>query len=251
MAQQIHVLIAGGGIGGLCLAQGLRLAGVSVAVYERDRSHDGWPQAFRIHIRPEAAEALRQSVPGPVWDDFVRCSGVPPTGLAFLDEQLRELARIGAHGSSLNAGEHRLGYPISRVTLRQVLLQGLEDVVHFGKTFLRYAQTRDGRVEGFFADGTSAVGDVLVGADGVHSKVREQLLPNASLVDVNEGRLDLLPALHSFEKSMLDYGFKAVKQSLRAAQYAASDNVLARSLFRMALRAVNALPPLKSRLLAA
>ena len=31
-----HVVIIGGGIGGLCLAQGLKRAGVSVAVYERD-----------------------------------------------------------------------------------------------------------------------------------------------------------------------------------------------------------------------
>ncbi len=33
-----HVVIIGGGIGGLCLAQGLKRAGVSVAVYERDRT---------------------------------------------------------------------------------------------------------------------------------------------------------------------------------------------------------------------
>lgn len=33
-----HVLIAGGGIGGLCLAQGLRKAGVSCAVYESTRA---------------------------------------------------------------------------------------------------------------------------------------------------------------------------------------------------------------------
>jgi salicylate hydroxylase len=31
-----HVLIAGGGLSGLCLAQGLVSAGVSCAVYERD-----------------------------------------------------------------------------------------------------------------------------------------------------------------------------------------------------------------------
>jgi len=34
----LHVIVIGGGIGGLCLAQGLKRAGMSVAVYERDRT---------------------------------------------------------------------------------------------------------------------------------------------------------------------------------------------------------------------
>ena len=38
MREPFHVLIIGGGIGGLTLAQGLERAGVSAAVYERDRT---------------------------------------------------------------------------------------------------------------------------------------------------------------------------------------------------------------------
>ncbi len=34
----LHVLIIGGEIRGLCLAQGLKKSGITVAVYERDRS---------------------------------------------------------------------------------------------------------------------------------------------------------------------------------------------------------------------
>ena len=48
------------------------------------------------------------------------------------------------------------------MTLRQVLLTGLEDVVHFDKTFTRYEQRDDGTVTAHFADGTSATGDLLV-----------------------------------------------------------------------------------------
>ena len=47
--RQLDVLIMGGGIGGLCLAQGLRKAGVSATVYERDKSPISRAQGFQIH----------------------------------------------------------------------------------------------------------------------------------------------------------------------------------------------------------
>src|SRR4029077_10837405 len=68
-------------------------------------------------------------------------------------------------------------------TLRQVLLAGLDDVVRFGKTFERYEELPTGRVLAHFADGTSAVGDVLVAADGGGSRVRRQFLPHAERID--------------------------------------------------------------------
>jgi hypothetical protein len=64
-----------------------------------------------------------------------------------------------------------------------VLLGGLEDVVHFDKQFVRFEHASDGRVTAVFADGTSATGDILIGADGVSSRVRQQYLPHARVVD--------------------------------------------------------------------
>jgi 2-polyprenyl-6-methoxyphenol hydroxylase-like FAD-dependent oxidoreductase len=69
------------------------------------------------------------------------------------------------------------------MTLRQVLLTGLEDVVHFDKVFSRFEQHPDGTVTAFFKDGTSATGDQQVAADGANSRVRRQYLPQARLVD--------------------------------------------------------------------
>jgi 2-polyprenyl-6-methoxyphenol hydroxylase-like FAD-dependent oxidoreductase len=63
-----------------------------------------------------------------------------------------------------------------------VLLSGLDGVVRLGKTFERY-ETADGPVIAHFADGTSATADVLIGADGANSRVRQQLLPHAERID--------------------------------------------------------------------
>jgi 2-polyprenyl-6-methoxyphenol hydroxylase-like FAD-dependent oxidoreductase len=64
-----------------------------------------------------------------------------------------------------------------------VLLSGLDDIVHFGKTFVRYEEAATGRIVVHFEDDTTAQGDVLVAADGGGSRVRRQYLPHAQRVD--------------------------------------------------------------------
>jgi 2-polyprenyl-6-methoxyphenol hydroxylase-like FAD-dependent oxidoreductase len=181
---ELHVLVIGGGIGGLCLAHGLRRARASVAVYERTRTRTDWLQGYRIHISPRGAAALYACLPPAQWDDFVATAGRPSAGFAFLTEQLRDLLFLPR---DLLAGEETgpqgSHHSVSRITLRRVLLDGLDDVVHPGKEFTRYEQAPGGQVTAFFADGTTATGDVLVGADGANSRVRRQYLPDAHRLD--------------------------------------------------------------------
>src|SRR5439155_25607012 len=77
----------------------------------------------------------------------------------------------------------RAHYSVSRITLHQVLSSGLSGILHYGKEFERYEHNADGTVTCFFADGSSAVANVVVGADGASSRVRRQLLPHAERVD--------------------------------------------------------------------
>lgn len=70
---------------------------------------------------------------------------------------------------------------VSRMTLRQVLRTGVDDILHFGKTFTHYVRNDDGTVTAHFQDGSTATGDVLVAADGTRSRVRSQYLPHAVL----------------------------------------------------------------------
>ena len=182
-SSRLHIIVIGGGIGGLCLAQGLKAADVSVTVYERNPS-TVWPEGYRIHINPVGSQALHACLPPVLWEAFVASAGEPPAGLGFLTDQLEELLVIAEAFMLKRTGQtFDAHYPVSRMALRHLLLAGLSDVICFEKTFERYEQTPDGKVTAFFADGTQARGDVLVAADGANSKVRQQYLPQAPRVE--------------------------------------------------------------------
>ena len=194
MVDSLRVLVIGGGIGGLCLANGLRRAGVCVAVYERDADPDGW-QGYRIHINRAGSRALHACLPPALWETFVATAGEPTTRFAFLNERMGELLVVAQPPAPDPArGEH----PVSRVLLRRTLLAGVEGAVHFGKEFTHYERAPGGTITAHFADGTAATGDVLVGADGVGSRVRRQFLPRATVADTGitalSGRVPLTGA---------------------------------------------------------
>jgi 2-polyprenyl-6-methoxyphenol hydroxylase-like FAD-dependent oxidoreductase len=114
--------------------------------------------------------------------------------MGYLTEQLQELIVVDGVTSNRTGNPINTHYPVSRIALRRLLLAGLEDVVRFDKVFERYECTRDGKVTAYFTDGTSATGDVLVGADGANSRVRKQYLPQASRVELGVmGVLGMLP----------------------------------------------------------
>jgi len=177
----LHVLIIGGGIGGLCLAQGLKKAGVEVSVYERDRTPSSRLQGYRIHIDPDGSRALHECLPANLWEVFASTCGDFSQGFTLLSEKLEELMKFRQHPATADPiASHR---QVSRMSLRQILLAGLGDAVHFDKHLERYQRHPDGRVVAFFDDGSTAEGNVLVAADGVNSRVRKQYLPGNEPID--------------------------------------------------------------------
>ena len=60
----LRVAVAGGGLGGLCLAQGLLKAGVDVTVYERDAQLAARRQGYRLHVDARAGLAAAGLLPG-------------------------------------------------------------------------------------------------------------------------------------------------------------------------------------------
>lgn len=195
-SRPLDVIVIGGGIGGLCLAHGLRPSGANVRVFERGRGADDWVQGYRIHVNQMGARSLHQCLPRPLWETFAATSGHPGPGFGFHTHRRERLVFVeegvmtGDAGSAADAQ-----YATSRSVLHALLTAGLDGVIQYGKTYERYERGSDGRVTAFFADGTRATGDVLVGADGARSRVRRQYLPQARTVQTDAlavgGRLPL------------------------------------------------------------
>lgn len=168
----MRVTIAGAGLGGLCLAQGLRGAGIEAHVYERDAAITARFQGYRLVLNPTGLAALRDCVPQR-WHPLLDAI----TGDAYgerlvLDPQLNRIGELGPG---------RTGTVVDRQVLRHLLLTGL--TVHTGAALTGYDVLADGRVEARFAHADPAVADLLVGADGIGSAVRAVLSPRTTPTD--------------------------------------------------------------------
>ena len=176
----LHVLVIGGGLGGLCLAQGLKQSGISVAVYERDRSAQFRSQGYRISLKEDGSQALRDCLPENLFNLCVATAIKSATRIVFLDHHLNQKFMKPIPPLPLDTF-----FGVNRLTLREILLADLEGIVHFDKTFERLEQLDNDQVRAHFADGTSATGDLLVGADGTNSAVRAIVAPDAVIDELD------------------------------------------------------------------
>jgi 2-polyprenyl-6-methoxyphenol hydroxylase-like FAD-dependent oxidoreductase len=181
-----NVIVIGAGTGGLALAHGLRAAGISVRVFERDRSLADRPQGYRLTINGNGARALEASLPKENFEHYISASSKVSTAVSFLDHRMRRLLKVDVPNVDQNAPY--AARPISRISLREILAEGLEDTITWGRTFQSFERvpakkTIDERVIARFEDGSSVEADVMIGADGAASRIRRQLLPHAERID--------------------------------------------------------------------
>jgi 2-polyprenyl-6-methoxyphenol hydroxylase-like FAD-dependent oxidoreductase len=168
----MKALIIGGGMAGPVTGMALRQAGIDSTVYEAyDRTADGVGAFLTLAVNGLAA--LRELG----LNDLVCGMGFDtPTMIAEMDG--RQLVRF-SFGDPLPDGTHN--QTITRADLYGVLRdeavrRGVP--IEYGRRLVSAESTSDG-VVATFADGTTATGDLLIGADGLRSVTRTLVDPDA------------------------------------------------------------------------
>jgi 2-polyprenyl-6-methoxyphenol hydroxylase-like FAD-dependent oxidoreductase len=224
----VRVIVIGAGLGGLCLARGLRQEGIGVAVHERDAGPVARFQGWRIGLREPAIDTLRWCLPERLHALLDATAGDAMGEGRMVDPQLALL------GTAPAQDEGRL---FDRNVLRHLLLH--DTTVRFDSKLDAVEELPGGGVRARFADGRTEEADLLVGADGMGSTVRRQLLPQVQEVDLGvrgvigrtlltERFAPLVPGWSTFvvgEDMQLFLGTMRFRQEPRAAAAALAPDV--------------------------
>ncbi|KAK5579909.1 hypothetical protein RB653_009598 [Dictyostelium firmibasis] len=194
--EKIKVLIIGGGLGGLVLANILKSENISFKIYERDTSEKSRIQGYLIGLNKIGIEALKSSLSE---EKFKIIQNLFKEGeFAVADRNLEILLKFKSGGT------------VNRSELRSILMEGID--VEFGKKLRSYVEDEEnGEVTATFEDGTIEKGEILIGADGVRSTVRKFKLPDFKFADVNVFRIQAL--VPNVTKDIIDAIFNGDENS--------------------------------------
>jgi FAD-dependent urate hydroxylase len=171
-----RALIIGGGVAGTVAGLALRQAGWEPVIYEAYQHSAGLDQGVFLTMAVNGLDAL--AAVGA--DSAVKALGFPTGKIRFAAGSGKGLGAM-AIGPVLPDGT------VTRTVRRADLYGALYDVavsrgvaIEHGKKLVA-ADSAGGQVTATFADGSSAAGDVLIGADGLRSAVRTLIDPGAPL----------------------------------------------------------------------
>lgn len=192
-ADRKPILIAGAGIASLLFAQALLRASIPFRIFERDTSIIFRAQGYRLRLSSEGLDAI-EAVLGPdgfqkFWDACGKTGGVGfsaieaitgeplDNGLPSFEKKETTDAAEAAQKVIKETLASRDGkvVGISRGDMRKLFLSGCEEFIDWGHQVTGYESTASG-VRAIFADGSKSIeGEMLVGGEGLYSRVAEQL----------------------------------------------------------------------------
>src|SRR4029077_18931436 len=161
--RSLRILVVGAGVGGISIARGLLRDGHDVTVFEQ--RPDMRPGGGAVTIWSNGSTVLEQL-------------GVDMDGARQVLSTVRSATSSGPPLVNIDVTTivDRLGGPVRMVPRRGLLDRLLEgfpaDRIRCNSRVVGAVSTQDGvRIE--FEDGSCADGDLLIGADGLHSMVRD------------------------------------------------------------------------------
>lgn len=164
------VIVVGGGIGGLTCARACIDAGLEVELYERRTLDAMLSGPGGIFIQRNALRVYELLANGALYKELYEQGGTILAGGFFSQTGKPLYINVPQF-----AHEQDLGVCLLRPDLQTVLYKSLpEGVVRTGCALVNVENLQD-RVQIVLQDGSTAEGDVLVGADGLYSKVRASL----------------------------------------------------------------------------
>ncbi len=168
----LRVLVIGAGLGGLTAASCLSQAGFEVSVYEQAPALG--EVGAGIQIGPNAIKVLRQIGIA----EALETVAVRPEGLDVKDWQTGRVINSILLGDTYLQQYHAPYYHVHRADLHALLVRAFETTapggICLGAKCVDVQTDRDG-VLVQFENGSCVTGDVVVGADGIHSAVRQAL----------------------------------------------------------------------------
>ncbi|KAL2104778.1 hypothetical protein VUR80DRAFT_9672 [Thermomyces stellatus] len=174
MSTKKPILISGAGLASLLLAQSLRSSNIPFRIFERDASFAFRAQGYRLRLSAEGLDAIESVLEPPLFQRFwQRCSKTGGSGFVAFDAVTGEETEHLTPENLSSRGGKVVG--ISRGDMRSAFAEGCEEHIEWSKQVVGYELTGDG-VRAVFADGTKSVeGSMLVGGEGIYSKVAKQV----------------------------------------------------------------------------
>ena len=197
--QQYRILIAGAGLGGLSAASCLMKAGHKVEIYEQAPALA--EVGAGIQISANAMHVMRHLG----LQDKLLAIGVKPEAYVF---RLHDTGEVIQRFSLSQEELHGAPYTqLHRADLHELLAararQADPNVVRLNHRATGFTESADG-VELHFADGTSARGDLLIGADGVKSVVRAQMFGAAPATYTGDAAWRIVVPTERLPKDLLE-----------------------------------------------
>lgn len=168
------ILISGSGLASLLLAQSLRLSKIPFRIFERDESFIFRAQGYRLRLSTEGLDAIESVLDAKTWEHFWdKCGKTGGSGFSAFDAVTGEQTEHVVPEKLVSRGGKVVG--IARGDMRRIFAEGCEDHIEWSRNVTGYELTDDG-VRAIFSDGTKSIeGSMLVGGEGIYSKVAKQV----------------------------------------------------------------------------